>query len=189
MTTETYRICQVEVTLKEGITITAEVSSIEAVQKLLSDVKQANIGSNGFGAARRDTLPLQDDNRSIPSSPLAKMEVRAGLETGKLKSSLVAFKDEIPQLLTPKIFGNNTDAVLVLLYAIEAGLGRTQILYDDFKDVFELQNLKTGSPLAMILTNLRNAGYLDKKAHLDGRNLRLTAKGEQKAIEVIGALT
>ena len=37
----------------------------------------------------------------------------------------------------------------------------------------------------MRLTDLRNSGYLDKRVYSVGRELRLTAKGEKKAVEVL----
>jgi len=37
----------------------------------------------------------------------------------------------------------------------------------------------------MILNNLKNAGYVDKKAYEENRILLLTAKGERKGIEVV----
>jgi Mn-dependent DtxR family transcriptional regulator len=40
----------------------------------------------------------------------------------------------------------------------------------------------------MLLTNLRNAGYVDKKAYAVDRTVRLTAKGATKAEEVIQGL-
>jgi hypothetical protein len=60
--------------------------------------------------------------------------------------------------------------------------------YDDFKDLYDAQNIKSGSSLPVLLTNLRNAGYIDKKTYSADQTIRLTAKGSNKAEDVIKAL-
>jgi Mn-dependent DtxR family transcriptional regulator len=40
----------------------------------------------------------------------------------------------------------------------------------------------------MLLSNLKNSNYIDKKAYSTDRTLTLTAKGEKKAIEVLKSL-
>ena len=49
----------------------------------------------------------------------------------------------------------------------------------------EAQNIKSGSPLAMLITNLKNSSYIDKKVYTEDKCLRLTAKGEKQAIDAI----
>ena len=122
-------------------------------------------------------------------SPVGRIETRAGLPSGKLASAKVlAFKDGNPQLLCPAAFPSVSDATLFLLYAVEIGLKKPSIPYDDFKDLYDAQNIKSGTALPMLLTNLRNAGYVDRKVYGADRTVRLTAKGATKAEEVIKGL-
>lgn len=133
---------------------------------------------------REDNESAKDDLED--ASPEHDVETRAGLERGVLrKSKILAFKDGTPQLLQPGKFASISDAVLVLIYAIEHGLKKRGIPFDDFKGVFDLQNVKSGSPLTMILNNARRSSYLDDKAYVSDRTVRLSAKGEQKASETL----
>jgi hypothetical protein len=100
----------------------------------------------------------------------------------------LAFKDDVPQLLRPSAFNKAMEAALVLLHAVETGLRNSTIEYESFKALYEDQNIKSGTPLSMLITNLRNLGYLDKKEYRDSRKLRLTPKGDKKAIEILKKL-
>jgi len=178
-----YTITRAEIALAGGVTIVADVSSVDDVKELVKDLHAA-----GFGEAIRrptDESPARPDTGKS-DDPARRIEMQAGLEAGRLGSAkILAVKDGIPQLLQKTIFTSVTDAILVLMYALEAGLKQNPVNYDDFSALFESQNLKTGSPISMLLTNLRNAQYLDSRTYSDGRKLRLTAKGEKKAIEVL----
>ncbi len=181
-----YQIQGVEVTLDTGIKVVAEVKTLDAIRELRQDIVEAGLGTpipmvkKGNGGQRQ---PLPDD-------PLPRLEIRAGLADGTIaRHRILAFKDEIPQLLNPGKFSNVTDAVLILLFAIENGLGQSSIEYEAFSGLYDAQNLKSGTPLSMMATNLRNAGYLDKRVYSEGRRLRLTAKGEERAKEVLRDLT
>ncbi len=182
-----YTLKTAEVQLHTGVKIVAEVGSLDAVKDFIEDVEASKIGQvvkEPVQSTKTSPAP------SVPEDPLARMETRAGLSAGSLaKTRLLAIKDGIPQLLRPTTFGNITDAVLVLMFAVETGLRRNPIDYNSFSALYDAQNLKTGSPLSMMLTNLRNQGYLDKRVYADGRNLRLTGKGEQKAIDVLKGLS
>lgn len=180
-----YRITGVTVEVRPGVTITAEISNPAELKQLLDDLH-----SEGFGA----TIPTEKIRKAVSDapgppnedSPISRIETRASLAPGKLVSAKVlAFKDGIPQLLRPTAFPSVSDATLSLLYAVEIGTNRSSISYDDFKDLYDAQNIKSGSALPMLLTNLRNAGYVDKKAYAADRTVRLTAKGATKAEEVI----
>lgn len=117
------------------------------------------------------------------------MEMRSDLPQGTLSTKkIVAFKNGVPQLLRTTIYESVTDAVLVLLYAVEIGLKNNSIAYDEFKPLYEGQGLKTGSSLPMLLNNLKNSGYLDKKQYDANRTLALSPKGADKAIDVLKSL-
>ena len=183
-----YKITGVTVEVKPGVTLTAEVSSAAELKQLLEDLREEGFASATVTEGKGGVLRPQPE-RPADESPIARIETRASLASGKLASAKVlAFKDGNPQLLRPGAFASVSDATLSLLYAVEIGLKKPSIPYDDFKDLYDAQNIKSGSALAMLLTNLRNIGYIDKKAYAADRTVRLTAKGASKAEEVIKGL-
>ena len=184
-----YKITGVKVEVKPGVTVTAEISSPAELRELLADLEQEGF-AKATGAERK-VHPASSPTleASVGDTPEGRIETRASLSAGKLATArLLAFKDGNPQLLRPGAFGSVSDATLALLYAVEIGLEKSSIAYDDFKDLHDAQNIKSGTPLPMLLTNLRNAGYIDKKVYATDRTIRLTAKGATKAEEVITAL-
>lgn len=183
-----YKITVVTVEVQPGVTLTAELSSTADLRELLADLAEEGLGRQASSSKRnRDSESFSD--ASVDESPVGRIETRAGLPCGKLVSAkILAFKDGTPQLISPAVFSSVSDATLSLLYAVEIGLQRPSIPYDDFKDLYDAQNIKSGSALPMLLTNLRNAGYVDKKAYATDRTVRLTAKGATRAEEVIKGL-
>ena len=183
-----YKITGVRVEVRPGLTITAEVGTASEIKDLLDDLK-----AEGFEAAlapektRRPSRAASD--AAVEESPVHRIETRASLAPGKLAAAnILGFKDDVPQLLRPGAFSSISDATLSLLYAVEIGLKRFSVAFDDFKDLYDAQNIKSGTPLPMLMTNLRNAGYIDKKAYATDRTVSLTAKGVAKAEQVITAL-
>lgn len=183
-----YKITGVTIEVRPGVVLSAEIASPAELRQLLDDLHE-----EGFGAA----MPVDKDRRPISSrveasgeeSPVSRIEIRASLSPGGLsKAKVLAFKDGNPQLLRPATFASVSDATLALLYSVEIGLKKPSIPYDDFKDLYDAQNIKSGTALPMLLTNLRKAGYVDKKAYATDRTVRLTAKGATKAEEVIKGL-
>ena len=180
---EAYKLKEVHIQMQDGVTLIAEVSSVAAVRALLDELGGGDIKVIKHKATLK---PPQYNNKEEGSdSPAARLESKAELTGGSLGAKKVlAFKDDVPELLKANTI-SITDAVLILLFAVETGLRKNKIEYESFKGLYEAQNIKSGSPLAMTVTNLRNAGYLDKKVYENEKSLRLTAKGESKAIEVL----
>jgi hypothetical protein len=182
---ENYSLREVHVTLQPNVVLIAEVDSIAAIKKLLKDLQSAQFETKAIDIKLDQGSSGQ---KASDDSPESRMESKSRLSLGSLKkANLIAFKDNVPELLLP---GNLsvTDAVLILLFAVETGLKKQKIEYEAFKALYESQNIKSGSPLSVKLTDLRNEGYVDKKLYAEQQSLRLTAKGEGKAIEVIKKL-
>lgn len=183
-----YKITGVTVEVRPGVTLTVEISSPADLKQLLDDLNEEGLGTATLTSKKRQA-PEKSPEKAEDESPVGRIETRAGLPSGKLASAKVlAFKDETPQLLRPGGFSSVSDATLALVYAVEIGLKKPSIPYDEFKDLYDAQNIKSGSALPMLLTNLRNAGYVDKKAYAADRTVRLTAKGATRAEEVIKGL-
>ncbi|MCG3114103.1 MAG: hypothetical protein LLH30_00305 [Candidatus Manganitrophus sp. SA1] len=183
---ETHKIREVHIEVQPGVTLVADVSSVEDLKSLLQDLAAEKLLTLSSWPTKKSEKQGEQLNGDDPSM---RIEQRADLSAGALKkSNILAFKDNVPQLLKPNSF-NISDATLVLLFCVEVGLKNSTVDFELFKGLYEDQNLKSGSPLTMLLTNLRNSGYLDKKMYAKDRNLRLTAKGEKKAIEVLKTLS
>jgi hypothetical protein len=184
-----YKLREVQVTLPSGVVVTADVGTVEDVRELLSELELLSPGladeTPGEAPKRTQTKVAHADG----DTPEGRVETRADLAAGSLRAkNVLAFKDGIPQLLRPTAFSSVADASVALLFSVEAGLKKNCLEFDAFKGLYESQNIKSGSPVSMLLTNLRNAQYLDSKLYSSERKLRLTAKGETKAIEVLKAL-
>lgn len=182
-----YKLKEVQVTLASGGVVTADIESIEDLKKLLKDLEHLGV------EPPKEREPRESDSGAggaeSADTPEALVETRASLTKGTLRAKQVlAFKDGVPQLLRPNAFTSVSDASLALLFAVEAGLKKNSLEFDAFKGLYESQNIKSGSPVSMLLTNLRNAKYLDSKLYAADRKVRLTAKGETKAIEVLKAM-
>lgn len=184
-----YKISQVTIEVKPGVKLIAEVSNLTDLKHLLEDIQREGF-SKTVSTEKKETVDASSTARSSgQETPESRIETRASLSPGILATEKVlAFKDNTPQLLRPSTFRPVSDATLSLLYAVEIGLKKSSISFDDFKDLHDAQNIKTGTPLPMLMTNLRNSGYIDKKAYGVDRTIRLTAKGAARAEEVIRGL-
>ncbi len=182
----TIKYRELHVDIAEGAKVIIDVASKADVEAALAD--WPHFASEGVLGKNPNTTPAvpRELQKKDGDSPESRIETRSDLPSGSLRQkSILAFKDGIPQLLRPPILGAVSDAALILIFAIEAGLKKTAISFEDFKALYDAQNIKSGSPLSMLLTNLKNAGYIDKNQYSSNRTVRLTAKGEKKATDVL----
>jgi len=185
-----YTLTEVRAEIHPGVTVIASVSTLDGLASLLEDLKAHGMGPDDRKKKHTDKdgagTQAKDASDAACDSPSARIEVNAGIEKGSLeKCNVLAFKDGVPQLLRPGAFTSVTEGALVLIHAIEMGLRSQGMDYEAFKGLYEAQSLKSGTPLSMLMTNLRNRGYLDKNAYRDGRKIRLTAKGDKRAVEIM----
>ncbi|NUQ83465.1 MAG: hypothetical protein HUU11_02020 [Anaerolineales bacterium] len=185
--TSNFRLREVRIEIQPGVTLIADVSDISELKELLQFLSSENVMTlQAPSNENAKEIFSQPDSNEDPNSIL---ELRAELPQGSLLTKKVlAFKNSVPQLLRTGLYGNVTEAILVLLYAIETGLKSPSISYDSFKPLYEGQGLKSGSSLPMLLNNLKNTGYIDKKLYDGDRTLSLSPKGNQKAIEVLKSI-
>lgn len=186
-----YKITSIRVEIGPGVFITAEISSPEDAKQVLEDLKKYNLIVEDEQTRARLSHKHQQVSPAPPDddSPEARLAGRASIPIATLRAAkILAFKEGTPQLFRPGMFASVSDATLSLLYAAEIGLKKSSIAYEDFKALFEAQNIKSGSSLPLLLSNLHNGGYIDKKAYATDRTIRLTAKGEKKAEEVLKSL-
>jgi hypothetical protein len=180
---------ELQLKIAEGITLIVDVTSKDDIKAVLDDLAEFDISTRQKLGSKVRALSHSDSDM-VEDSPEKHLEVRAGLGVGNLRvRNILAFKDEVPQLLRPGSFNSISDAMLTLIFAVEAGLKKSAISFDDFKTLYDAQNIKSGSQLSMLLNNLKNSGYIDKGQYNNNRTIRLTAKGEKKAAEVLNSIT
>ena len=175
-----YRELRIEI--RKGVTLVIDVASRADIDAALADLANLNVKIDAASEDEDEDSGKQRENLETADS---RLETRAALPPDSLKKKgILVIKDGVPQLLRPGSF-SVSDAALVLMFAVEAGTKRPSVSFDEFKAIFDQQNVKSGSPLSMLLNNLKNSGYIDKAAYTKDRTVRLTGKGEKKATEVL----
>lgn len=181
---------ELQIKIGDGVTLTVGVTTKADIKEVLADLAEFEVG---LPIKLHDKARALDDSpRDAPrdDSPEKRLEMRAGLDEGSLRTkNVLAYKDGVPQLLRPASFASVSDAALILIFSVEAGLKKSSISIDEFKTLYDEQNIKSGSQLSMMLNNLKNSGYIDKAQYSQHRSIRLTAKGEKKATEVLRGIS
>lgn len=184
-----FRLKEIQIQIMPGVTLIAEVNDISEAKALIEQLTAEGFKPTPASSEKQRQLDAEGGNLNM-DDPASVVETRAELPSGALSAKkILAFKSGIPQLLRTNIYDSVTDALLVLLYAVETGLKNASIAYGDFKPLYETQGLKSGSSLPMLLNNLKNNGYIDKKQYDADRTLVLSPKGAEKAIDVLKATT
>lgn len=183
---EKVKFKEVHIQVEPGVTVIAEITSASEIKPLLKTLKgQGFTPTETTPETQKQVIKTQDTD-----DPAAQVETRAELTSGSLKAqNILAFKDGVPQLLRPNAFSTVSDVALALVFAVEAGLKQSSISFENFKPLYDDQNIKSGTSLSMLVNNLKNAGYLNNQKYAADRTIALTAKGEKKASEVLRALT
>ncbi len=188
---QTYKIKEVNIQLASGVIVTAEVDSIQQLKELIDDLQKEKLlqlkpitkiaeeKPNGLKEFKAAEFSGNGNN------PLSLIEEKAELPENTLTTKkILGIKDGNPQILRPSAF-TSQEGIFVLLYALEYGLGKQKISFDEFKTLYDGQGIKSGSPLVMTVNNLKNNNYIDKKIYEASRELTLNARGATKAIEVL----
>lgn len=184
-----YKLKELKIIISPGVELTATVNSIDDITKLLQDLKERSFEPVALEQPKGVVPPIITPEPNNIDEPNTRIELNANLIANSLvDKKILAFKDNIPQFLRTSIFNNATDALIVLLYAIEVGLRKKSIDYDSFKSLYDSQNIKSGSSLSMLLNNLKNSQYIDKNAYDKDRTLILSPKGSQKGVEILNAI-
>lgn len=184
-----YKLKELRITIKLGVELIATVNNISDINKLLEDLKKESFEPTAIQKPNEELIPSSNLDHNNYEDPNSRIELNAGLEQNSLlDKKVLAFKDNVPQFLKISIFNKTTDALIVLLYAIEFGLRKKSIDYDSFKSLFDSQNIKSGSSLSMMLNNLKNSQYIDKTVYDKDRTILLTPKGSQKAVEILKSI-
>ncbi|RJP28012.1 MAG: hypothetical protein C4533_05915 [Candidatus Omnitrophota bacterium] len=166
--------------------VISALSSIEKIKESL--VKYDKVFSTGVPTK---TIPIQQGKDRLSEvedeyGKIANMLDDVNVENLR-QSKIFSIKEDAVQLLKPNQFKTATEALCVLIFILESGLGKRDIPYEAFRNIFESQNIKSGSPLVMLMNNLKNAKYIDSKKY-DAKTISLTPKGQENAIGVLNKL-
>lgn len=163
--------------------ITSSLSRLEKIKEQLMKFDKVFSQERAFApmapANPQHSLSSEDD----PFENIANM--LDGITGADLRAKKIfSIKDQSIQLLKPNQFKKVMDAICVVLFVLEAGLGKRDIQYSIFRDIYDTQNIKSGSPLTMIMINMKGAKYIDAKKY-KAKVVSLTPKGQEQAINVI----
>src|SRR5262245_47141726 len=141
MTDKHYTIKEAQIRLAQGAVLTLGVTSFAGVRQALEDAKAAGLEISAAAPITpgAESIPPPPPGPRVPAgdAPEDLIDSRAGLEPGKFaKLNLIGFKGDTPQLLRPSSL-SVTDALVLLLFAIETGLKTPKIEYDRFKAIYE----------------------------------------------------
>lgn len=178
-----FKFRELRIQIRSDVLLVVEVSSIADVKAALDQLKDEELLS-AFPPPPKGKHDKPDKRDT--DEPASIIELSADIPANSLSdNNVLAFKNGVPQLIRPNMFGSVTEAVLVLLYSVEVGLKNNTIAFDSFKQLYDGQSIKAGSPLPMLITNLKNSGYIDRRTYDTSRNLTLSPKGAKKAVAVI----
>lgn len=188
---------KLEVFIGRGIKIITDIESEEEIITTLSClekikdqvVKFDKVLSQGqplavIPGAQPQITPVPEDD---PYEKIANMLNNISATELRAKK-IFSIKDQNVQLLKPNQFSKVMDAICVLLFLLEVGIGKRDIQYNMFRDIFESQNIKSGSPLTMLIINMKIAKYIDPKKYKT-KIVSLTPKGQEQAIAVLTKLS
>lgn len=193
---QAYKIKEVTIQLGSGVSLIVEVDSVQTLKELIAELKQEELLN--FKPAKKvveretdeeEETDTSDSSSSDTENPILTIEEKAELPKNSLATKRVlGFKNENPQILRPTSI-KSADAIVILLFALEYGLNKQKTTFDDFKILYDGQGIKSGSPLSMTVTNLKNSNYLEKKIYETSRELSLNARGVDKAKEILKEMT
>ena len=177
------------------LTLTSEVESgglSDAVETMLEQVEKIDkrvkkiAGTSAIRSAEISTTTTPAPRETSSSDdPLGRVARRLEVEDEKLKNAdLFGIKNESPQIFKANRFSSG-DALLVLAFLFEAGLGSTATPFEKLKEAFQASHIKAKSPFVAILSNKLRDGHIDKSRYNAQNEVVLTSKGEKQVSKII----
>lgn len=128
------------------------------------------------------TAESEGDDSDDPVSRVAR---EAELDTGVARK-LLGIKGDSVQLFRAGQY-SLSDAICILCFTYEKGLGQQSMSYDAFSSLLSANQIKSKTPLSTLCFNLVRDGRIDKRSYDNGRNIVLSSAGEQQAIDALKA--
>lgn len=182
-----------EVEVKLEVEAKSELYSIKVSRKLdisLLSLEIDNIINQISKSKQFKATPIKDESQTQPpiitssdEDPVSIFATKIGVNPDDfVKSKLIAIKNDDVQILKPtKITARNGG--MLLLAINEYVFNNTTTPYKEWKELCEVSNLKSKTPIYQIAGDIKNGGYIDKKTYdnTPKKEMKLTPK----AIEVI----
>lgn len=123
--------------------------------------------------------PLEE-TPAIQGEPVKRLASELDVDPANLRS-LIGFKGgmvQISQASQLKV----TDAMCMLLYAYEKGVGESAIAFEQFESLVKQNGIKLSYPLTTGVFNLKQGGHIDRKLYDEEKKISLSPRGEKNAI-------
>lgn len=179
-------------TFKLTLTSEAESSNLgEAIENMLEQVEKVDkrikkLGGTNVKSAET-ILPTVPTPSPVASSddPVGRVARRLEIDESQLKNSdLFGIKGDSPQIFKAGRFSSG-DALLVLAFLFEVGLGNSATPFEKLKEAFQASHIKAKSPFIAILSNKIRDGHIDKNRYNAQNEIVLAPKGEKQVAKII----
>ena len=176
---------------KLTLTSEAEASSLgEAIESMLEQVEKVDKRIKKIGGA--SIKPAETTLSTIPASstpysddPISRVARRLEIDESQLRNSdLFGIKGDSPQIFKAGRFSSG-DALLVLAFLFEVGLGNPATPFEKLKEAFQASHIKAKSPFIAILSNKIRDGHIDKNRYNAQNEIVLAPKGEKQVSKII----
>lgn len=172
------KLDQIEVIISSFIDSLDKCS--KKIKKIASEERPASPAPKPLVEKRKEPKAEIDEKED----PLKKVSLRLEMDYEKLnKEQLFGTKEGRVQIFKPKF--SPKDALLVITFIYEIGLGNTSIPYEELKETFRNSNIKSKSPLYLIIFNAAKSGYIDKQRYDTQKEITLSPKGEARVKKII----
>ena len=177
---------------KLTLTSEAEASSLgEAIESMLEQVEKVDKRIKKLGGASIN--PAETTLSTTPASsittssddPISRVARRLEIDESQLRNSdLFGIKGDSPQIFKAGRFSSG-DALLVLAFLFEVGLGNPATPFEKLKEAFQASHIKAKSPFIAILSNKIRDGHIDKNRYNAQNEIVLAPKGEKQVSKII----
>lgn len=159
----------------------------KTVDAILAELATTNRKLPQWAKVSVAPVPITAPVTVAPSAedPTERVANRLDIDAAKLRDAkLFGIKGEKVQIFKAQKFAP-FEAVLAISFVSEIGIGKTALSYEELKEAYQESHIKSGSPLYMIISNIGNQGYIDKKRYESQKEIVLIAKGVEKVKEAI----
>ena len=176
---------------KLTLTSEAEASSLgEAIESMLEQVEKVDkrikkLGGASIKAAETTLSTIPASSTPYSDDPISRVARRLEIDESQLRNSdLFGIKGDSPQIFKAGRFSSG-DALLVLAFLFEVGLGNPATPFEKLKEAFQASHIKAKSPFIAILSNKIRDGHIDKNRYNAQNEIVLAPKGEKQVSKII----
>ncbi len=165
------------------VTVIEQISHDElksALSSLIKEMAEAGVGN----VPCAEPIPAEGQAPPLPveESPYQRLARELDSSSDDVRKILGIKGDSVQVYRASRL--KIADAICLICFAYEKGLGRQRMPYDELMKLLETSQIKTKTPGPVLCFNMIRQGYFQKRAYEEGRNIVLESKGEKKAREV-----